>query len=1008
MSIWDDYDRWNDAIAKVVFAPSDESRPVYLDLEDDLVREISILLDVKPEVAIDALCDVVGRTLTRADGPARVFAGHDLRLRRWRHSRRNTPPPHLAVLATFSLAAEQMARGDGMSANNYFGRLRKLLRWDDSDAPLDHAYRRVAERYWGELNAWLIQTGGERGTPTAFSLAHRHVGLSVSQALVRSADRERFKDFFHLFGFAPGSHVAPSDLVPLLNSWIQQPQSPVTASLARLWESGQARPRIAEAVTVTLASWDGSMNARGTERSLTSDRLTLTLELSGFPRKRFTISALFYVPQAQLGRSAELLTAARETHIDLIPDTAGALGLAPGSSLHPDDVLAGILRVRDSHSGATLERRPKRLVVFREDELSRRWVEVKQVMLGDDLRLLAENGLADRVSALLQEVARPGWEIAAPYPGQPDGWTLFTGVEILNHAGSLISANRLDDLAALVPLTASTLKVSGGFAIPGSVRGKWHIEGLPEIRAVSDAPLGFVARLIELDRSGDSLEEREVASWSDNGSGVVIQSLAGLGLEEGDFRLELLNAGSRDPVSSSMIYLRSGNSRDERQWHLAESITYGGGIGVLGVETNGDISEVHGHAVIDGPHSGEMIASNPPAAPTWSKKVGSRQVVREPMRITVPDADSCIRTGKHHEDVDMVQHDSKGRPVSAWTFGRCRTCGLVKRYPTSHRRAKRAESTPEQSAPISHDLRSVAPIRSAGERPNWTIALDTLFHLGGGSWSSLEKVALQVEPSGLFLDHFARTLEVLGHISIRRDSDTLRPLAWEISPTQLSGCASGYAFNGHWPLELYGAVVAGLEADGTDGHVDGDEPTQFFADATAFGVHAQKVIAERDVAVLPAVWRDLALHLPPLSQILEQLPRHLASADGEISWFDVDDASWKNVGSYGAPGAYRIRKFGTLDVVRSKTDVDNGTFARSTVHLGKHLAALIEGRPLAAYDRPTRAFMVPIGAELPGLYGRALVAASCLPPLIARSAGSVVYQEVPEELAEHMYDLLSR
>src|SRR5690606_6379868 len=116
-------------------------------------------------------------------------------------------------------------------ANNYFGRLRKLLRWTDSDAPLDHAYRRVAERYWGELNGWLVQTGGERGTPTAFSLAHRHVGLSVSQALVRGADRERFKDFFQLFGFAPGSHVAPSDLVPLLDSWIKQPQSPVTASL---------------------------------------------------------------------------------------------------------------------------------------------------------------------------------------------------------------------------------------------------------------------------------------------------------------------------------------------------------------------------------------------------------------------------------------------------------------------------------------------------------------------------------------------------------------------------------------------------------------------------------------------------------------------------------------------------------------------------------------------------------------------------------------------------------
>ena len=51
-----------------------------------------------------------------------------------------------------------------------------------------------------------------------------------------------------------------------------------------------------------------------------------------------------------------------------------------------------------------------------------------------------------------------------------------------------------------------------------------------------------------------------------------------------------------------------------------------------------------------------------------------------------------------------------------------------------------------------------------------------------------------------------------------------------------------------------------------------------------------------------------------------------------------------------APGAYRVRRFSTIDLVRTAEDVQRGTIARSTVHLSKHLAALMDGRPLLAYD----------------------------------------------------------
>lgn len=1005
---WSEYDRWNDAIAEVIFARSEEVRPVYLDLEDDLVNDLAATLDIASVAAVDALRDVVSTTLDRSEGPARVFARHDARLRGWIRGGRSTPPPILGVLACFSLAAEQMAGGDGMAANNYFGRLGQLLHWRSDDPSLNMAYRRVAERYWSELNRWLIQEEGERGIPTAFSLAHRYVGLSVSQALVRSNDREKLKDFFQVFGFAPGSQVAPADLVPLLDSWIKQAHCPVTASLARLWSNGQARSRIAEAAAVTLSSWDGSVNARSAGQAAASGRLHLTLELGGFPRKRFAVSALFFLPHAQHGRVMQVLTAEPATTIDLVPDVPGALGLAPGSFLHPDDVLAGVLRVHDEYSGITLERHPRRLVAFREDELSRRWVEVQQIMLGDDLRLLVEDGLAPRVAEILAAVARPGWEPATPYPGQPDGWTLFTGVEVLNHPGSLIPANKMDDLSALIPLTASTLKVAGGFAIPGSVRGKWHAAHPPEIRAVSDAPAGFVVRLVQLDRSSDELEERQVAEWSDDGTGVIIQTLRGLELSDGDYRVELHPRGHSDPSSSAMLYLRSGDTRDERQWHLAESISYGPGIGALGVATDTHSMSIQGHAVFGPPDPSPATCDTPPRVPSWSKDVGTRRREAQPMRITVPDADSCIRTGRHRQEIETVELDSKGRPTTSWVYGRCKTCGLVKRYPTRIR-TRRQGAEPADAQPVQpvHDLTALSPATTSSEERDWTVAFDTLQHLGGGAWASLEKVALQIEPTGLFVDQFARTLESLGHISIRRDEKTLRPAAWEISPTQLTGCATGrFAFNGYWPTGLYNEVVNAIEADGADTTIDGKEPPQYFA--TQVGSKARSVADEYEVAVIPDAWRALAEALPPMSTILEQLPRQSASADGDISWFDVVDVAWKRVDSYEAQGAYRIRRFATLDVVRSAEDLERGTYARCPVQLSKHLAALMDGRPLVAYDPEQQLFLVPIGAELPGLYGRALTAASCLPPAVTRGSGAVGYRNVPEELANRVFDLLTR
>ncbi|NYG54955.1 hypothetical protein [Nocardioides perillae] len=1013
MDKWDEYNRWNAAVAEVVFPALEQPGPVYLDFEDDVIEALSTRMSLATDRVPAALAAAVAATLVDG-GPAAVFELHMTRLRRWVRAGRPGSPPFLAVLASFCLAAEQMTRGDGMAAHNFFGRLRAVLGWDLEDSRLDQAYRRVAERLWGELNRWLVELDGQRGLPTAYALSHRFVGLTVSQALVRSGDREKLKHFFRQYGFSPGADVAPGELALVLDSWMSQQPCPVSASLERLWRRGQARERIAQAAAVALSSWDGGVRERrgSADGKPAAGHLALTLELGSFPRRRFALQALLYLPQPERPRDATVLTATPRADVELVPDLPGTLSLGRGSSLHAGDVLGGLLRLQDTLTGQVLERRPRRFVLFREDELSKRWVEAPQVMLGDSVRILVHNDLVPRLRSVLEVVARPGWAELQRYAGQPDEWSLFGGVEVFTHPGDLVNPQRMDDLLPLIPLTRSQLKVAGGFSLPGQVRGKWHTWSPPEIRAVSDAPGGFLVRLVDLGGRGlgEDVTETVLGEWQDSGAGVLVQPLAELELEDGDYRVELVSLVSKGVLSTTSVLLRSADSPDTRQWALLDPISYGPGVGVLGAPVEAETPVVRGH-LVQGARGAALLQDRVPGRPGWSTGERSSARTESSVRLTIPDADSCVFTGKHREHVDTVPVNSSGKPLEPWSFGRCTGCGLVRRYPTRLKRStygRRRDDAPPVEVRRQNDV-SDLPAAVVEHDRQWATAFDAMLHTGGGSWAQLERIAFQLEPSALFLDQMARTLEVLGHLDVRRSADTLDPVAWEVSPTILAGTTDGFLFSGFWPGAMYVTVGSAIEDAGGTLAVDdpSDDFASYYANASPDELREALMTVGEDIPVVPQAWEALAAELPPLSEVLTALPRQRAVPTGEITWFQPRDATWSKVSSLDAPGAFRVRRFKTLDVVRSQADVDEGTFARSTVQLSKHLGALIAGRaPLVAYDDVRGHLVVPLGADLPGLYGRALVAASGRPPTADRRTRLLRYADVPPDLAGHVYHLL--
>src|SRR5699024_5430835 len=146
--------------------------------------------------------------------------------------------------------------------------------------------------------------------------------------------------------------------------------------------------------------------------------------------------------------------------------------------------------------------------------------------------------------------------------------------------------------------------------------------------------------------------------------------------------------------------------------------------------------------------------------------------------------------------------------------------------------------------------------------------------------------------------------------------------------------------------------------------------------------------------------------LPVLSHVGEALPRRALAEGGPIRWFHPTPTAWMQATDTGAVGAYRGGKYGAVDILRTQADLDRGTVAPAQVQLSKHVAVrLLTGRLLMVHNRATEELRVPLGADLPGLYGRAAVLASGLLP--TKSGADLVYPQVSRPLAQHLAHLFS-
>lgn len=1015
MNIWAEYDKWDRALASRVFTTESAGLPVYLEVTPEMFQELGADLGLQGE-PVPHLCKVVRDTLYLDDRHG--FDAHRERFQMWRRHVLGTaatrekrtatdiaPPPVVALLSVLVLAAERMGADTNLASHAYYPRLAEVLGLDKAETTrLQQAFP-ITETFWRGLNEYLVAHEGRLGLPTADALSFRYVGIPQSQALVRAADRVKLPAFFTRFGLAPGSEVIPTDLEPLMDAWISSNPCPVSNNLKKLWGRGAARERVAGVAAVELSLWDGAFRDSSEQSVGTAGEVGLCANLrQSFGGRNIELSFVARLPRQAEATELVVNSATDRPVVGVIPAAGGRVRPIPGSRFDAASLVGAILELEDPTTGETVIRRPRRVVPLRRDEMVGALVETARLQLADDVSVLVKDDdkLLKEVLRIIDQCGKRGAtfrSVATDYDealqGLPAGWVLIDSVQLY----AIPKDVKHVDLHALVPLTTAQLNFAGGLKMPGRIR-KFSSLQPPEIRAA-------VAEAEKMTVTITSLtdESEELHRWTESANAMVIP-LNGLDLVDGDYEVTLQVDDA--VLSRPTLRLRSADTPDAVTWETCTPLNYeldGGARAAISASASVGQSELF----VDGLNTVGRRDWAAPQRPVtdgigWEAKKVSSNVVQPVVVLGTADPKSCMVTGRHYIQLPTWHG---GKATSKTIQGVCRDCGIVKTSPTRPRWKKLGGPT---DAPVELHLTEYAA-SSEPEAP-WDVCLDAVVHVGGGPISVLDRIASHADGTSLFADEFVRTLEVAGHIDVRRD-DAMVPQEWEANPAYLAETIkNGFVLAGVWSATVRARLGEEIEASGgqlvREQGADGGLSSWF---ARGLGAHDLEQVMDT-LGLEPAVVRDapreMLAALPTLGELEAAMPPVPIPAYSKATLFSLRDASWQTVAGVGISGAYRVEQsFRRLSIwVDAKGAVERRARVGS-VQLVKHLAARAAGRPLVGYVPSSDALVVPIGADLPGLYGRVAALCSGRRPKVSRATRAIAYLDVPRDIADRLNSLLA-
>lgn len=1046
--------RWNEQINQYFLQESNSGKPIYLDPETELFDHLEARFELESGTGKDQLVDVVRAAMRSPQSHQELFTEITREVLTWKrdarvkstksnYTDRAFPPPVTAALVVFVLAAQQMQESDKngkyVASTNYYEHLLDVLK-------IGHEYKeklrqdfRVTEEYWEAFNWWLEDMDGRFGLPTAQTTSQRYVGLPISQAIIRQADRDAFKRMFTNYALLPGAMLSPIEMESLVDEWTGTRNSGATKTLMKKWkQGGEVRSRIVDSAINELQAWDGADDrterAAGTRRE--SSFQSMTPDTGWVP--------LALVPQGHSKgqESADLGIALRRAEDqptwNLVHD-GGTVRLSPRvlSSTHvyaagyeigvsPGQLLGREIHLEDS-DGNRMRRAPRRIVLLAYDDASGAYIETRRSVPGVRHRLLvspdATQEMIDELRTLLQLTSFAGNRDLEVDGIDPD-WLVIDGFVPASAASP--DDFKSNEVKALVAPIQTQFTVQGGLRLPGRLK-KWHAHALPDV-------------VVTIDPASRSTFELRAVPITGEGTGRLLQgdlrgaTVVRLPLDLGvdDFRIQLFKSpgpsksvAAQAPLQSETIRLRTGEMlQDYEGLHLqtgaahddrpvAAVRAFGGipqeSVTVLGV----DVLAEYGSLVLDLGVPGDIL---------WNHRHHKQPTARDQINLPTPSADSCLVTGSHRMQFPTFEN---GKAPGRWQTGFCVYCGAVQRTPTRHFDAMKKEYREDYEARKGRAFRSHtfsqdhAMASSAAEQlPRLSYegvkletVIDALVHVASGTSEALQTLAERVSSEHQLADQamLMRDLSSLGIIEVLRD-DSFRRTRWEVTPPAILTLANQrVALGGAWPshrlVDLHN-VLADLNATLYPAASLGELPT-------VEGASVEDLEAYEDlegVANAQLSWWLIAGQLPNLSAVAQGLPRrNMALETGPFQMYRLDALSWSDVADWSAPGLYRRdRGYHRRDYwYRAELDVEQGTAAAVDVELGKHLLAQASGMPLIGYREEKQQLTVPLGARLPELYERAVVLASGRLPSTSVGTFSHVYDEIPDELAATLHQRMS-
>ena len=1014
---WSRYDLWNKAIFEFFFNPQMSDQLVYIDVDESVLESLAPDDDANSSPEQD-LVQAVKNTL----GPlgTNYLSPHFARMRAWRAEGAQKAPPFLGLLASFCLAAQKMHSDEGISSRNYYVRLAHLFLGPSFQPAQKQGLQTGFSRarvLWEALDTWLWENDGNLGLPSAQPMSGlTHVGYPISQSLLRAQDRLKLVEFFWSSSLYPGQQVSPPDMERLLDYWVTG--SNLSSVAKTRWSNRFARRKMAEIASLELSIWNGTLpDKESLPESVVTAPIALQVMVVGGPRPRLDWDVVLRVPSDLVevtydAVSDELnLPFTGEPHRSVtVSHCLSTRWSDPIPDVSIGNLLVSQVELIDQEGRNKVRWQPQKVLALGWDDELKVYRSVSHLEFAKRGMVIAFESVAPIVESLLSSVDLGGMRRVPHNIGVPKGWAVFDNVQL----SRVPDTGEDPDLSPLIPEISSTVEWTGGIAFPG--RKKWLASRLPVISANSIDEVEEISAAVDIKSAltgveGDTVRptfkvagnalDLDLSEW-DLPDGVYTLVVAGYrsSTEDRVFGLARQTFEIRSPDSRfSQATSPLGYCSDSRLWPFSASTMENGNKSSTQVAIRGAVINREQH--LTAPEG-----TPPPVLDSVSKQLDEDPIVpTERLNRTIIGVANCF-TGAHHWLYDPVRDLADYyRPHK----GVCVNCGkrnvvrpqsfqsLLNRQST---RPALADSAVGQTV----TERKENPGPNESEKVDFDGLLDACFTWGAGAWSHFQLLARQVSSDPWFPYEAIQLFSSLGHLDVEWDKASTLPLRWAASPSAVVVTEHGDAFlAGYRSVRTLAALGTLVESHGgkliTETNPKG--PTTYrVAGVPPEALRSVVDSIEGDGSI---EWqlsdqpdRAIASSLPALWDVVGAGPQ--VDIPSSAEYFDVDTARWSAGSIIGHDGLYR-----TNSLPRTYFLKVGGVCRLVSYRSGKHLAGAYHHKVLLAYEPKTNCLECPLGAQLPGLYERAVVLSSGSSPEVNLREWKVTYHRVPESVAQAVW-----